>query len=130
MNRFAFIFTAALAATLLAGAPAVGADGIEKPGKKARITLTSDVRIGDIVLMAGDYTVQCRERDSDRVMHFKRDGRAKASKSGAISEGTVPCRTEALSQKASRTAVRLQTDGEVPRVTRIEFAGEDMAHLL
>ncbi len=132
MSRIAFLMTAALAAMLLllAGGPALGAGGDEKASRKARITFTSEVRAGDLLLLPGDYTVQCREEGSGRVMHFKRDGRAKTSKSGAVAEGVVPCRVEALPGKASRTALRLQTDGEVPRVTRIEVAGEDVAHLL
>jgi len=129
MKRFAFFMTAALVATLLPGASAVGADGIEKASKKARITFTSEVQIGDLRLMAGNYVVQCRGLDSHLVMHFKRDGRTTALKSGAVAEGAVPCRAEALAQKAPRTAVRLQADGEVPRVTRIEVAGQDTAHL-
>jgi hypothetical protein len=52
-------------AWLLAVVPAVAdtKEGV-KPGKKGQVTFSSEVRVGDLLLKQGEYTVQCVPAES------------------------------------------------------------------
>ncbi len=105
-----------------------------KVGKKGEITLPQDAMAGDLMLKAGAYLVQHRVDGNDHFVHF-----TKMSKEVAYSpdsypkthEGEIKCFIVPLPNKASWTAVVLekQDDGTY-RLTRIEIAGENVAHLL
>ena len=105
-----------------------------KVGKKGEINLFHDAMAGDLMLKAGAYLVQHRVDGNDHFVHF-----TKMSKEVAYSpdsypkthEGEIKCFIVPLPNKASQTAVVLvkQDDGTY-RLTRIEIAGENVAHLL
>lgn len=48
---------------------------------------------------------------------------------GPTTSQEIKCKIEPLNQKVQQTAVTISTEGGVRRVTRIEVAGENVAHV-
>jgi hypothetical protein len=130
MRKQPLVLLPCVAWTLLAaGAAMADTNQGMKPGGKGQVTFSSEVRIGDLFLKPGEYTVQCVPAGEERVVRFTRTSGRSDRGSAATDRGDMVCRKEALSSKASRTTMVLQKDGEIPRVVRIELNGESAAHL-
>jgi hypothetical protein len=111
---------------VLACAPASVAqdDQVMKIGKKGQVTFATEVKVGEVTLKPGQYTVQCRRDGSDHVMRF-----TPARARGSAETAEVKCGKEILPRKVSAGSVRTHRDGDVVRLTRIEIAGENVAHV-
>ena len=106
-----------------------------KVGKKGEMMFDEETRIGDLTLKPGHYQIQHRVDGADHVVHFtelKGKHRNPYYESGATGEahpGEVKCRLEPMNAKASETKVNISTEEGVRRITRIEIAGENVAHV-
>ncbi len=130
MNKQLVVLLLCFGWMLVAARPAMADTKQEmKPGKKGQVTFSSEVRIGDLLLKPGEYTVQCVPAGEGRVMRFTRTSSRPHRGSAATDRADVTCLKEALPSKSSRTKVVLNTASEIPRVTRIELNGESAAHL-
>lgn len=92
-----------------------------KVGKKGEITLDKETKVGDATLMAGKYQIQHRVEGSDHIVVF-------SSRMG-MKPIEVKCKLEPLPDKASITKVDVDTVNGERRITRIEIAGENVAHV-
>ena len=114
-------------------------------GQKGDVTLTTETMIGDISLKPGRYYMEHRVEGSLRprrveghYIHFtevtaeehqRRKAVRDAISGHVISHpGEIECQVEALKKPASKTTIYTIMDGAVPRITRIEIAGESVAH--
>ena len=114
----------------LLGVVKVNGDPAARPGKKGQVTFHSDVRVSDLALKAGQYTVQRRPDDSGWVVRFmERTGPTGLFTRTTLDRGETRCQVEALPAKARSTTVYLREEGEGLRVTRIEIAGENIGNL-
>ena len=95
-----------------------------KIGKKGQVSFATEVKLGEVTLKAGQYTVQCRRDGSDHVMRF-----TPAGARGSAETTEVKCSKEMLPRKVSAGSVHSHKDGDVVRLTRIEIAGENVAHV-
>ena len=96
-----------------------------KVGKTGAMRLDQETRIGEIVLPPGEYRFVHRVEGGDHYVHF-----SKAKRTGHdVHPGEVRCQLEALSKKASQTAITTMDEGGTRRITRIEVAGENVAHV-
>jgi hypothetical protein len=110
------------------------------------ITLTKETRIADITLKPGRYYIDHRVEGTARprrveahYIHFtevtpdvrqRRQAARNALKGSAVAHpGDIECALEALTKPASKTTVVTTDDNGVPRITRIEIAGENVAHI-
>lgn len=102
-------------------------------GRKGEITLSTDVKVGDLTLKAGSYAVQHFAEASGHYMQFTELGKARPHAYGGWREeaarGKVECRLEPLKTKAARTAHLVSPEDGFNRLTRVEIKGENVAHL-
>jgi len=105
-----------------------------KVGKKGDITFDRETRVGDLTLKPGRYFFQHRTEGEDHFVHFTEVTKASpysTAVGGApkAHPGEVKCQLETLPSKLSRTTLFYNDEGGVRRLTRIEVAGENVAHL-
>lgn len=96
-----------------------------KVGKTGNVHLDQETKVGDLVLHPGDYRFVHRVEGEEHFVHFtelKALGRDEHP-------GEVKCQLESLGKKASQTAITTKDDGGTRRITRIEVAGENVAHV-
>ena len=126
------VCAAAICMLLVAAGP-IGAaqdDQVTKIGKKGQVTFSSEAKVGDLTLMPGQYTVQCRREGPEHIMRFTRTGGSTTRGGGpAVDKGEVKCKKELLPSKVAAGSLHTHKDGDVVRVTRIEISGEKVAHL-
>ena len=106
-----------------------------KVGKKGDIVFTEATQIGNITLKPGHYSFQHRVADGQHFVEFTElqmvQGRHSTGQLiGAKQAGEIQCTLEPLKEKATQTAVYAEMTGGVRKVTRIEVAGENVAHIL
>jgi hypothetical protein len=94
-----------------------------KIGKKGEVTFSQPTKVGEVLLPAGSYRFLHRVSGNDHFVQFTQTN----SRSGDFSE--VKCRIELLPKKVSQTATYITTEDGVRRITRIEVAGENVAHI-
>lgn len=126
-------------AVFVAPAPVKAADDYAmKVGKKAEISLSEEARLGEVgvgelVLPAGRYRVQHQIEGTDHFVLFEALSRNNLyyRTTGAVAgrPGEVKCRLEPLLKRVEQTAIRTIKEGGNLRITRIEIAGENVAHL-
>ena len=142
----------AVVAGLLLGAGALTAAQHEHQttqlavGPKGDVTFTTETRIADITLKTGRNYIEHRvegtlqpRRVAGHYVHFtqvtaeehqKRQGaRAAIGEYTVAHPGEIQCELEALTKKTSKTTIFTTTGNGIPRITRIEIAGEDVAHI-
>ena len=115
-------------------------------GSKGDVTFTSEVRIADVVLKPGRYYIEHRvegsvlpRRIETHYIHFTEVTQQEHQRREAVRDsisgktiahpGEIECELEALKGKASKTTVFTTTDDGIRRITRIEIAGENVAHI-
>lgn len=131
-QRFASFRAAAICMLLVSGGLTAMAqdDQVAKIGKKGQVNFTSETKVGDLTLMPGQYTVQCRKQGDEHFMRFTRTrGSAPRAGGSAVDQGEVKCKKEPLPSKVAAGSMHTHVDGDVVRVTKIEIAGERVAHL-
>jgi hypothetical protein len=110
---------------------------VVKVGKKGDIVFEQPTQVGDTTLPPGHYVFQHRVSGDQHIVKFVG---AKEMRHGGSSMTTpmhvgpttteeIKCRLEPMSAKAKLTAVTFNTEGGASRVTRIEIAGENVAHV-
>ena len=141
----------AVVAALLLGTAALTAPQHEHKtttvavGKKGDVTFTTETKIGDITLKPGRYYIEHRvegtvqpRRVAGHYIHFtevtpKEHERRQAARDAleytVAHPGEIECELEALTKKASKTTVFTTTEDGTRRITRIEIAGEAVAHI-
>ena len=113
---------------------AAGDQNVIKVGKKGEIVLSDTTQIGDITLKPGHYRFQHRVAADEHFVKFTelfmRQGRHTTGQTiGAKDTGEIKCTVEPLKEKVTRTAVYIDTAAGVSKITRIEVAGENVAHV-
>jgi hypothetical protein len=84
--------------------------------------------VGGLKLEPGRYKIQHRVEGADHFVHFTEV--TKASGGATVGHpGEVRCSVEPLDKKVRATAVYTTKEGEAQRVTKVEIAGENVAHL-
>lgn len=104
-----------------------------KIGKKGEVVFDQPTQVGDVALPPGHYILQHRVSGDDHFVKFV------SAKAGATMTMTMPmgettskeikCTVEPLNQKVTQTAVHIDTSSGSRKVTRIEVAGENVAHV-
>ena len=143
-------WTAVAVALLLGGGALTAAQHDHKTtvlavGEKGDVTLTTETTIANITLKPGRYYIEHRvegtvqpRRVAGHYIHFtqvtqeehlRRQGARKAVEYTVAHPGEIECGLEALKKKASKTAISTTTENGISRITRIEIAGEDVAHI-
>ena len=110
---------------------------VMKVGKKGDIHFSEPTTVGTITLKPGNYQLQHRVENGEHYIHFteikhspSRDEHyARGGVSGAAHPGEVQCKLEPLDKKVESTAVYVDTEGGARRITKIEIAGENVAHV-
>jgi hypothetical protein len=136
-NRCLLLGLAVVVAGLLLVSVTVAAAAdqqVIKVGKKGEVMLSEETLVGDLNLKAGHYQMQHRVEGSQHMIHFTElKGMHNPSRpggpTGEAHPGEVKCRLEPMNAKASQTAVTMTTEGGLRRITRIEIAGENVAHV-
>lgn len=105
-----------------------------KVGKTGEMTFDKETKVGDMTLKAGRYQFLHRVEGSDHFVHFTEWTKPNPAYPPAGGErkahpGEVKCRLETLEKKAAQTLVFLETEGATQRITKLEVAGENVAHL-
>lgn len=106
-----------------------------KVGKKGEVMLSQETQVGDLTLKPGHYQMQHRVDGEDHMIHFTelkgihRTPYYPSGPTGTAHPGEVKCRLEPMNAKASQTAVTMSTEGGMRRITKIEIAGENVAHV-
>lgn len=101
-------------------------------GKTGEFTLTTKTKIGGVYLKPGNYLVRHRIEGTSHRIHFSwLKGASNPLGLVQVVEWPVEvaCRVEPLEAKTSSTALTLKYEGGVPRITRIEIRGENVAHV-
>lgn len=105
-----------------------------KVGKKGDLVFAKATQVGDITLKPGHYSFQHRVVDGQHFVEFTELQMAQGRHStgyllGAKPAGEIQCTVEPLKAKAKQTSIFFETSGGVQKVTRIEIAGENVAHI-
>jgi hypothetical protein len=120
------ILAAALVALILvlSTGSALKANQHETKMNKTEIELVNPVHVGDVVLPAGKYVFMHQVSGGQHMATF-------VSAAGTVSKTTteVKCTNEPLEQEVAQTSVTVEKIGGVDRITRIEVAGEKVAHV-
>ena len=103
-----------------------------KVGKTGEVTFDKETMVGDLTLKPGRYKFQHRVEGSDHFVHFTEWTKGRFSGESGTPKahpGEEKCRLEPLSKKVSQTAIYTTSEGGVNRVTKVEVAGENVAHV-
>lgn len=101
-------------------------------GKTGEFTLTTRTKIGGVALKPGKYLVRHRIEGASHRIHFSWvKGASNPLAPVQVVDWPVEeaCRIEPLSAKASSTSLFLTYESGIPRITRIEIRGENVAHV-
>lgn len=139
-NRWLVLSTAVMVAAIvmLSITIAAAADQqVIKVGKKGDMVFQEPTQVGDITLPPGHYVFQHRVSGNDHFVKFVGAKEMKHAGSsmtmpmqiGPTTSKEIQCTVEPLNQKVQQTAVHLDTSSGVRKVTRIEVAGENVAHV-
>lgn len=134
-RRLLLSIVVAGAALLYTGAAAIAAEHEHavNVGKTGEIAFDKETKVGDLTLKPGRYQFQHRVEGSNHFVHFTEwtEPNPASGHSGTpkAHPGEAKCRLEQLDKKASQTRVFLDTEGTPQRVTKVEVAGENVAHL-
>lgn len=94
-----------------------------KVGKTGEFTVSQATTIGDVTLPPGAYRFAHRTSGDDHFVKIT------GMKGKMRDFGEIKCQVEPLTGKVSRTAIWTTDDGGTRRITRIEVAGENVAHV-
>lgn len=139
-NRWLVLSTAVMVAAIVISGITIAAAAdqrVVKVGKKGDIVFQEPTQVGDITLPAGNYVVQHRVSGDDHFIKFvgaKEMQHAGSSMTTTMQMGPttskeIKCTIEPLSQKVKQTAVFIDNASGTRKVTRIEVAGENVAHV-
>jgi hypothetical protein len=118
------VVLAALVLVLSAGSAIAANQNEVKASKKAEIVLSNPARVGDVVLPAGHYVFQHVVSAGQHFATF-----VGPAGTASTTSKEIKCTNEVLSRKATRTSVEVENVGGIDKITRIEIAGENVAHI-
>ena len=110
----------AIIALFIAGVAAFAADNNFGAGKTRNITLSSDAKVGDKVLPAGDYKVLHVMEGNEHIMVFKSNKNAEMAR--------VRCTMTDLGKKSDQTQAEFKTVGNERVLTGLVFSGDTYRH--
>lgn len=136
-NRVGLLTIAVLAALAFIGANAVAArpEHTLKVGRKDYVTFTKETRVGDVTLKPGWYLMQHRGEGDNHFMSFTEVTKPyfyyglRAGRDPMAPPVDVKCKLQTLSTKADATRILTTSEGDVDKLTSIEIAGENVAHV-
>jgi hypothetical protein len=120
--RIMVAVTVALLLAAAAGSAIAGNQNEMNMGKKSHIELTRAAKVGDVTLPPGEYVFQHVVSAGQHVARF-------TGPQGSKKVIEVKCTNEPLKQKASQTFAQVEKVNGADKLTRIEIAGEDVAHV-
>jgi hypothetical protein len=108
-----------------------------KVGKKGDMTFSEPVQVGDVTLPPGHYVFQHRVSGQDHFVKFvgakemqhMSTPMTQPMQVGPTTTKEIKCTVEPLNHKVEQTKVYIDTVSGVHKVTRIEIAGENVAHV-
>ena len=115
-------------------------------GKTGEVTFTTETQIGGITLKPGRYFLDHRVEGTTtprkvvaHYIHFTEVTPEEHQRRQAVRDaisghpvahpGEIECEVEALPKNAAATKVFTTTEDGIRRITRIEIAGENVAHI-
>lgn len=108
-----------------------------KVGKKGEVVFDHPTQVGDVTLPPGHYIFQHRVSGSDHFVKFV--GAKEMQHAGSVmttpmqvgptTSKEIKCTVEPLNHKVKETAVYSDNSSGTRKVTRIEVAGENVAHV-
>ena len=139
-NRWLLLSTVVMVASIvmLGITIAAAADQqVIKVGKKGEIVFDQPTQVGDVTLSPGHYVIQHRVSGEDHFVKFVGAKEMQHSgttmtmpmQMGATTSKEIKCAVEPLNQKVTQTAVHIDLSSGSRKVTRIEVAGENVAHV-
>lgn len=107
-----------------------------KVGKRGEITLTKPTKVDGIVLQPDAYVIQHRVSGSEHFVRFVELKQVEAQPPAdlpytyteADKAGEVNCRIEPV-ETVQETTAYVVTENGVPRITKVEIKGENVAHV-
>lgn len=134
--RLLLSLSAAAAVLLYTGATTIAAEHEHalKVGKTGEVNFDKETKVGDMTLKPGRYKFDHRAVGSSHFVHFtewtqKGTYTYRDLTAPKAHPGEVQCRVEELSKKVSQTTIYTTAEGNAERVTKVEVAGENVAHL-
>lgn len=109
-----------------------GKTDVLKAGKEGKFTLNQESQVGGITLQAGTpYVIQHQVIDGVHYVRFEA-GFTSNNETVRLSPtdvGVIKCTVEPLSEKAKETRIFSEKRADGRHITRVEVAGEDVAHV-
>lgn len=110
---------------------------VTKVGKKGDVTFNEPTQVGDVTIPPGHYVFQHRVSGNDhfvkfvgaKEMHHIGTVMTTPMQVGPTTTKEIKCTVEPLNQKVKQTAVYSDNSSGIRKVTRIEVAGENVAHV-
>jgi hypothetical protein len=132
--RLLLSLSIAAAAFLYTSAMAIAAEHEHamKVGKTGEVAFSQETRVGDLTLKPGRYQLQHRVEGSDHFIHFTelvKNTPLYPTSAPKAHPGEMKCRLEPMDKKVSQTTIYTTAEGKAERITRVEIAGENVAHL-
>lgn len=114
-----------------------GNEQVIKVGKKGDVSFNEPTQVGDVTLPAGHYVFQHRVSGNDhfvkfvgaKEMHHSGSVMTTPMQVGPTTTKDIKCTVEPLNQKVKETAIFSDNSSGMRKVTRIEIAGENVAHV-
>ena len=106
--------------------------GILKAGKEGKFTLDEKTQVGDVTLQSGTpYVIQHRVIDGVHYVRFQAafTGSDEKVQLSPTDIGVMKCTVEPLSKKADETRIFTEKRSDGLHITRVEVAGENVAHV-
>ena len=139
-NRCSLAYMAVMVAAIIALSLTLAAAAdqqVVKIGKKGEVVFDQATQVGDVTLPAGHYIFQHRTSGEEHFIKFvgaKEMRHASTTMTtpmqmGPTTSKEIQCSVVPLNPKVEQTAVTINTDAGVRRITRIEVAGENVAHI-
>ena len=125
----------AITAAILSSASLAKADdeSAMKVGKNAEVTFNSETRVGDVTLPPGRYRLAHRVEVSEHFIQFTalsaRNPYYRTPARATGYPGEVKCKVELMAKAPSATRIYKTKENGVAVITRVEIAGENVAHL-
>ena len=137
MRKNSLLLTLAVMTAALLLNTAIALAAHEQVGKKGDVTFNEPTQVGDITLPAGHYVFQHRVSGDDHFVHFvgakemHHGGSSMTTtmQMGSTTSKEIKCRVEPLHQKVKQTAIFSDNSFGARKITRIEVAGENVAHV-
>lgn len=110
---------------------------VVKVGKKGDVTFNEPTQVGDITLPPGHYVFKHRVSGDDhfvnfvgaKEMHHAGSSMTTTMQTGPTTSQEIKCTVEPLNQKVKQTSIHSYNSSGMRKVTRIEVAGENVAHV-